>query len=138
MNGELAQSIIEPICIPIDVEWELIPVDGIIFPGWWKELPATENIDVERRTSAWSDNSGPSRSPQSAIGAWPPVMRAETAAAYVDEVSVQSFRRKVGSVYPLPINVSGRGQAWLKDHLDQAIAKLKGDVAGIVDAADLL
>lgn len=69
---------------------------------------------------------------------WPRLMRAETAAAYVDEVSVQAFRRKVGSVYPRPVNVSGRGQVWLKDHLDQTIATLKGDVADIVDATDLL
>lgn len=65
-------------------------------------------------------------------------MRAETAAAYVDEVSVQAFRRKVGSVYPRPVNVSGRGRLWLKDHLDKAIAKLDGTSTDVVDGADLL
>lgn len=78
------------------------------------------------------------RQPQSPNGAWPPLMRAETAAAYLDEVSVQAFRRKVGSVYPRPVNVSGRGQVWLKDDLDRAISKLDGKGAVVQDAADLL
>ena len=42
-------------------------------------------------------------------GSWPRLMRAETAAAYVDERSVETFRRRIGSVYPHPVNVSGRG-----------------------------
>jgi hypothetical protein len=65
-------------------------------------------------------------------------MRAETAARYLDEKSVESFRRRVGSVYPRPVNVSGRGDVWLKDQLDAAIAKLKGETADAVDAASLL
>jgi hypothetical protein len=65
-------------------------------------------------------------------------MRAETAARYVDEKSVEVFRRRVGSVYPRPVNVSGRGDVWLKDQLDAAIAKLKGETADAVDAASLL
>jgi hypothetical protein len=32
-------------------------------------------------------------------------MRAETAAAYLDEKSVEAFRRGVGTVYPVPIKV---------------------------------
>ncbi len=65
-------------------------------------------------------------------------MRAKTAAAYVDEVSVESFRRRVGSVYPLPITVSGRGDVWLKDDLDLAIDKLTGRIGSVRDAADVL
>ena len=65
-------------------------------------------------------------------------MRAETAARYVDEKSVEAFRRRVGSVYPRPVNVSGRGDLWLKDQLDAAIAKLKGETADAADAASLL
>jgi len=65
-------------------------------------------------------------------------MRAETAARYVDEKSVEAFRRRVGSVYPRPVNVSGRGDVWLKDQLDAAIAKLKGETADAADAASLL
>ena len=76
--------------------------------------------------------------PSNTIEAWPRLMRAETAARYVDEKSVASFRRRVGSVYPRPVNVSGRGDVWLKDQLDAAIAKLKGEAADAVDAASLL
>jgi len=76
--------------------------------------------------------------PSSTGEAWPRLMRAETAARYVDEKSVESFRRRVGSVYPRPVNVSGRGDVWLKDQLDAAIAKLKGETADAADAASLL
>jgi hypothetical protein len=65
-------------------------------------------------------------------------MRAPTAAAYCDERSVEAFRRRIGSVYPVPINVSGRGEVWLKDQLDAAIAKLNGETADALDAAGLL
>jgi hypothetical protein len=65
-------------------------------------------------------------------------MRAPTAAAYVDERSVEAFRRRVGSLYPEPINVSGRGALWLKDDLDQAIERLTGRSASVKDAADVL
>ncbi len=78
-----------------------------------------------------------SRSPQNP-GSWPRFMRAATAAAYVDEVSVESFRLRVGSIYPAPINVSGRGEVWLKDDLDRAIDHLTGRIASIRDAADVL
>jgi len=65
-------------------------------------------------------------------------MRAETAAAYVDEKSVESFRRRIGSVYPHPVNISGRGDVWLKDQLDATIANLQGETADALDAAGLL
>jgi hypothetical protein len=64
-------------------------------------------------------------------------MRAETAAAYTDEVSTSAFRRKVGKIYPKPIHVSGRGQVWLKDQLDRTITEL-GQTADESDAAELL
>ena len=41
---------------------------------------------------------------------WPRLMRAETAARYVDERSVQAFRRSVGKLYPRPIKLSGKGE----------------------------
>jgi hypothetical protein len=53
-------------------------------------------------------------------GQWPRLMRAETAAAYVDEVSVQAFRRKVGTTYPRPVSGKGERQKWDKLDLDQA------------------
>ena len=57
---------------------------------------------------------------------WPRLMRAESAAAYVDEKSVETFRRAVGKLYPKPIKVSGKGERWLKEALDEAIDKISG------------
>jgi hypothetical protein len=70
--------------------------------------------------------------------AWPRLMRAETAARYVDEVSVEAFRRAVGGVYPQPIRVSGKGDRWLRDALDEAIDRLSGSPRTIKDASDVL
>jgi len=78
-----------------------------------------------------------SRPPQNP-GSWPRFMRAATAASYVDEVSVECFRRRVGSHYPAPVTVSGRGEVWLKDDLDQAIDRLTGRSANVRDAAEVL
>lgn len=78
-----------------------------------------------------------SRPPQNP-GSWPRLMRAAAAAAYVDEASVESFRRRVPSHYPAPISVAGRGEIWLKDDLDRAIDRLTGRSATIRDAADVL
>ena len=70
--------------------------------------------------------------------AWPRLMRAETAARYVDEVSVEAFRRAVGSLYPDPICVSGKGDRWVRDSLDEAIDRLGGSVRKLKDASDVL
>lgn len=69
---------------------------------------------------------------------WPRLMRAATAAAYVDEPSVESFLRAVGSAYPKPLNISGKGKRWLREDLDRAIDRLSGRVAHVQDAADVL
>lgn len=55
--------------------------------------------------------------------AWPRQMRAETAAAYVDEKSVSAFRRACGEghLYPSPVYIPGKGERWLKDQLDRAL-----------------
>jgi len=53
-------------------------------------------------------------------------MRAETAAAYVDERSVEAFRRAVPSLYPEPLTIRGKGERWLREDLDAAIDKLTG------------
>ena len=58
--------------------------------------------------------------------AWPRLMRAETAARYLDETSVEAFRRGVGTIYPRPRKVARKGDRWLKDDLDQAIDRLTG------------
>ena len=65
-------------------------------------------------------------------------MRAETAARYVDEVSVEAFRRAVGSVYPEPIRVSGKGDRWVRDSLDEVIDRLRSSPGAIRDIADVL
>jgi len=73
-------------------------------------------------------------------GTWPRLMRAETAAAYVDERSVESFLRAVGRVYPRPIRIAGKGERWLREMLDTTIDRLAGQVSAeaIRDIADEL
>lgn len=66
-------------------------------------------------------------------GSWPRLMRAETAAAYVDEVSVEAFLRRAGKVYPAGRKISGRGQVWLREDLDTAIGALKGERSSLAD-----
>ena len=70
--------------------------------------------------------------------AWPRLMRAATAAAYLDERSVDSFRRGVGTLYPEPINVVGKGERWLREDLDAAIDGLSGRAAAVRDASAVL
>jgi hypothetical protein len=65
-------------------------------------------------------------------------MRAKTAAAYVDEASVESFRRRVGSVYPKPVNIRGRGELWLREDLDKTVDQLSARLDRIRDIADVL
>jgi len=65
-------------------------------------------------------------------------MRAETAARYVDEVSVEAFRRAIGTLYPEPLKVSGKGDRWLREGLDEAIDRLSGVETCIRDASDVL
>jgi hypothetical protein len=71
-------------------------------------------------------------------GSWPRLMRAATAAGYVDEASVESFLRGVGSLYPEPIKVAGKGNRWLREDLDLAIDRLTGRAANLCDAAEVL
>jgi hypothetical protein len=71
-------------------------------------------------------------------GAWPRLMRAATAAAYVDEQSVDAFRRAVGTLWPLPIRLVGKGERWLKEDLDAAIDKATKRLSKVRDAADVL
>jgi hypothetical protein len=65
-------------------------------------------------------------------------MRAATAAGYVDEASVESFLRGVGSLYPEPIKVAGKGNRWLREDLDMAIDRLTGRASNLRDVADVL
>jgi hypothetical protein len=63
-------------------------------------------------------------------------MTAATAAAYCDEASAKAFRRGVGKIWPRPKNVTGKGERWLRDDLDDAIDQLM--TSKRCDAADLL
>lgn len=60
-------------------------------------------------------------------GSWPLEMRAETAAAYCDEPSVQAFTAKVDKgVYPAPFRARGCLPKWHRQRLDHAIAVRHG------------
>ena len=72
------------------------------------------------------------------IPAWPRLMRAQTAAAYVGEKSVASFRRSVGTLWPRPLKVAGKGERWLKEDLDATIDRLTNRPSTVRDAADVL
>jgi hypothetical protein len=39
-------------------------------------------------------------------------------------ISVEAFTRRVGTVYPQPTKVSGRGRLWLREDLDTAIERM--------------
>ena len=69
------------------------------------------------------------RSPRNPFASWPAEMRSETAAAYVDEPSVQAFLRKVEQgVYSAPGRQRGCLPKWLRLKLDQDIARRHGVV----------
>jgi hypothetical protein len=65
-------------------------------------------------------------------------MRAETAAGYCDEKSVETFLHAVGTLYPEPHNLKGKGQRWLKEELDLAIEQATGRASYVLDAANVL
>ena len=67
-------------------------------------------------------------------GSWPRRMRAELAAAYCGETSVEAFIGRVGGEYPQPRISEGRRRLWLRDDLDQAI--LPDDLRTVGDAAE--
>jgi hypothetical protein len=76
-------------------------------------------------------------------GAWPTEMRAETAAAYCDEPSVEAFSSKVKQgFYPRPCRQLGILPKWHRATLDEAIALRHGllPITGLVaeDVADLI
>lgn len=60
-------------------------------------------------------------------GAWPLEMRAETAAAYADEPSVDAFLTKVAKgLYPAPRREHGTLPKWHRVKLEHAIARRHG------------
>lgn len=75
------------------------------------------------------------------VQAWPEQMRAETAAAFCDERSVDSFLRSVGTLYPRPKPIRGKGLRWLRADLEQAVRRIhRGDKPedDVTDAGDVL
>ena len=83
-------------------------------------------MDEEVRNPLFRNpRSAPFTMPRSAIiptGSWPRRMRAEIAAGYCGEPTVDAFLKRVGSEYPQPRIKEGRRQLWLRDDLDRAIA----------------
>jgi hypothetical protein len=75
-------------------------------------------------------------------GAWPLEMRAETAAAYCDEPSVEAFLKKVPRIYSEPARSKGSLPKWHRAKLDRDIARRHGlQMQGLQlaeDAAELL
>jgi hypothetical protein len=63
-------------------------------------------------------------------------MRADTAAAFVDERSVETFRRRVGTLFPEPMRIAGMGDRWLRADLESAVAAAAGRAPA--DAADII
>lgn len=60
-------------------------------------------------------------------GAWPLEMRAETAAAYCDEPSVEAFLAKVNRrIYSQPARHKGCLPKWHREKLDRDIARRHG------------
>ncbi|MGA0595657.1 hypothetical protein [Enterovirga sp. CN4-39] len=61
------------------------------------------------------------------LGSWPLEMRAETAAAYCDEPSVDAFKAKVeAGFYSKPRREKGMLPKWHRHKLDQDIARGHG------------
>jgi hypothetical protein len=51
-------------------------------------------------------------------------------------LSVRSFRRGVGKIWPRPKRIMGKGERWLREDLDEAIDRLT--MNNVNDAADVL
>jgi hypothetical protein len=79
-----------------------------------------------------------SRSVTIPLGSWPLEMRAETAAAYCDEPSVDSFLAKVTKgIYPAPVRCKGAQPKWHRAKLDAAIARRHGLLVGGAEIEDV-
>ena len=65
-------------------------------------------------------------------------MRVGKAAAYVDEASIETFRAGIGTLYPEPDKIPGKGERWRKERLDEAIDRMVGTPDLVRDLADEL
>jgi hypothetical protein len=66
-------------------------------------------------------------------------MRAETAAAYCDEPSVDAFLKKVPTVYSAPSKIKGCLPKWHRLKLDRDIARRHGlriEAPAFIEAAE--
>jgi len=71
------------------------------------------------------------RRPSVPLGCWPLEMRAETAAAYCDEPSVEAFLAKVRhGIYSAPVRQDGCLPKWHRLKLDRDIARRHGLLIG--------
>ena len=71
----------------------------------------------------------PKSSPRQSIpyGAWPMEMRADLAAAFCDEPSVEAFKTKVErGIYPQPVRQKGCLPKWHRERLTHDIAHRHG------------
>jgi hypothetical protein len=69
-------------------------------------------------------------------GSWPLEMRAETAAAYCDEPSVEAFLSKVGKgIYSQPGRQRGCSPKWHRAKLDRDIAR-RHNIADLIVVED--
>ena len=77
------------------------------------------------------------------LGCWPAEMRSETAAAYVDEPSVQAFLTKVErGIYCQPVRLEGCLPKWAREKLDADLRRrhnlrTSGDGEVVEDISDL-
>jgi hypothetical protein len=96
--------------------------------GWREEPARTLRVSSLRPERDATNNE--CAMPRFAIvpaGSWPRRMRAEIAAGYCGEPTVEAFLKRVGSEYPQPRIKEGRRRLWLRDDLDRAI--VPGDLA---------
>jgi hypothetical protein len=92
------------------------------------KAPTTTNVIIE----------GGLRYPP-AGATWPGEMRADMAAAYCDEPTVQAFRRKVQlGVYPSPIQQAGCAGKWRKLDLDTRLQRKRNNQSFAFDLAEEL
>lgn len=69
---------------------------------------------------------------------WPELMDAATASRFLGERSRQTFRRRVGKVYPRPRRIPGRGNVWTRVELEAYVASIQGGAGPVADLADEL
>jgi hypothetical protein len=75
------------------------------------------------------------------VGCWPLEMRAETAAAYCDEPSIEAFLSKVAKgIYSQPVRQSGCLPKWHRVKLERDIARRHNlqETTGVEDVTGLI